>query len=144
MVSTKTFQSHITGEKLDILHNLNCRSRNCIYLAHCSLCPKSQYVGKCEPPANSRINTHRYDVHGPNGGKFDKHFLSQGHNFNDHARFTLIEQVNAPRGMSKSEIRQLLEGREDYWMSRIKTLQPNGFNDHLNSTLRQTIHEICN
>ena len=89
------------------------------------------------------MNTHRYDVTSPKGGAYDKHFLLPGHNFNDHARFTLIEQVNAPRGMSKSEKQQLLEDREDYWMTRLKTLQPDGFNDHLNSTLRQSIHGIC-
>ena len=118
--------------------------RNTIYLADCILCPKPQYVGKCEPEANKRIKTHRHDVTSPNGGPYDKHFLLPGHNFNDHARFTLIEQVNALRGMSKAEIRKLLEDREDYWMVRLKTLQPNGFNDHLNSSLRQNIHGICN
>ena len=143
IVSTKTFTSQTTGETLDILHNLNCRSKNSIYLGHCALCVKSQYVGKCEPPANTRINTHRHDVNSPNGGPFDKHFLLPGHSFNDHARFTLIEQVNAPRGMSKQGIRRLLEDREDYWITRLKTLQPHGFNDHLNSTLRQNIHNIC-
>ena len=77
-----------------------------------------------------------------NGCPFDKHFALPGHDFNKHARFTLIEQIN-DRNMSKSEARRLLEDREDYWMTRLRTLQPEGMNDHLNAALRQTIHAIC-
>ena len=142
ITSTKTFKSHNTGEELTILHNLNCKSKNCIYLGHCVLCKGSQYVGKSEPPANLRINTHRHDVTSSNGCPFDKHFALPGHDFNKHARFTLIEQIN-DRNMSKSETRRLLEDREDYWMTRLRTLQPEGMNDHLNAALRQTIHAIC-
>ena len=140
-VSTKTFTSANTGETLTILHNMNCKSRFCIYLGHCTLCPKSQYVGKSEPEAHLRYNTHRRDVHGPLGGPFDKHFLQAGHRFNDHARFTLLEQIN-PKGKTASEIRTLMEDREDYWMTRLKTITPDGHNDHLNSALRQNIHVI--
>ena len=142
-VSTKTFRSETTGETLSILHYLNCRSKYCIYLGHCTLCPKSQYIGKSEPAANLRYNTHRRDVHGPLGGPFDKHFQLPGHQFNEHARFTLIEQIN-PKGKTTAEIRQLMEDREDYWMVRLKTLTPHGYNDHLNSPLRQNIHNITN
>ena len=108
---------------------------------HCTLCPKSQYVGKSEPEAHLRYNTHRRDVRGPLGGPFDKHFLLPGHRFNDHARFTLIEQIN-PKGKTTSEIRSLMEDREDYWMTRLKTITPDGHNDHLHSALRQNIRAI--
>ena len=139
--STKTFKSDVTGEELEIRHDLNCRSKNTIYLGHCVLCRGRQYVGKSEPPANLRINTHRRDVHSPTGCAFDKHFLLPGHNFNDHARFTLIEQLKVSK--STQENRRLLEQREDYWMLRLKTLAPYGMNDHLNSTANQRIQDIC-
>ena len=139
--STKTFKSDVTGEELEIRHDLNCRSKNTIYLGHCALCRGRQYVGKSEPPANLRINTHRRDVHSPTGGAFDKHFLLPGHNFNDHARFTLIEQLKVSK--STQENRRLLEQREDYWMLRLKTLAPYGMNDRLNSTPNQRIQDIC-
>ena len=142
IVSTKKFKSDVTGEELEIFHDLNCKSRNCIYLGHCILCEKSQYVGKSEPPANLRINTHRRDVHSTTGCSFDKHFALPGHNFNSHARFVLIEQIN-DKSLSKAEIRRLLEDREDYWMLRLKTIQPDGKNDHLNANLRNKIHDIC-
>jgi hypothetical protein len=142
IVSTKTFQSMHTGEVFEIYHLLNCRSRNVIYLGYCNICPNSQYVGKSEPPSNLRMNTHRHDVNSPSGGAFDKHFAKPGHSFNKNARFILIEQVNS-KTASKMEIRALLESREDFWMERLKTVTPNGFNDHLNSNVSNQIHSLC-
>jgi hypothetical protein len=143
MTSTKTFQSHITKENFKIKHHLNCRSRNVVYLGYCILCKRSQYVGKSEPPFNLRINTHRYDVKSPNGGPFDKHFNLPGHNYNDHARYILIEQIQSTKTKSKAEIRKLLENREDFWMTKLKTIIPNGCNDHLNSNTNNNIRIIC-
>ena len=142
MISTKTFKSMSTGENFEIYHRLNCRSRNVIYLGYCNLCPKSQYVGKSEPPVNLRMNTHRHDVHSPSGGAFDKHFATPGHSYNKNARFILIEQINTTR-LSKLEVRALLEKREDFWMARMKTITPDGFNDHLNSQVSNQIHSYC-
>ena len=45
--------------------------------------------------------------------------------------------------MSKAEIRQLLEDREDYWMVRLQTLKPHGMNDSLNDPLKARLHGIC-
>ena len=139
--STKTFTSAQTGETLNILHDLNCKSRNSIYLSGCILCPERQYVGKSEPPAHLRINGHRSDVHTPKGNAYDHHFRLPGHDFNQHATFTLIEQVKQCK--TPEENRRLLEQREDYWMLRLQTLAPRGFNDHLNNTANQRIQEIC-
>ena len=88
VISTKTFRSHKTGLTYQIRHNINCHSRNIIYLGECNLCPNTQYVGRSEPPLNLRINTHRYEVNNPKALAFDKHFLLPGHNFNANARFT--------------------------------------------------------
>ncbi len=142
VISTKTFMSNVTKEVFHIRHKLNCRSRNCIYLGFCNLCENTQYVGKSEPPANLRINTHRYDVKSPNGGRFDKHFNLPGHDYNKNARYILIEQVKQSN-MTKKTIRQLLEEREDYWMTKLKTVTPNGMNDHLNSNVSNQIRVIC-
>ena len=142
IISTKTFKSHTTNEMFDIKHKLNCHSRNVIYLGFCNICKNSQYVGKSEPPANLRINTHRFDVKSPKGGRFDKHFNQPGHDYNKNARYILIEQVKQSK-MSKKTIRQLLEEREDYWMTKLKTVVPNGLNDHLNSNVNNQIRVIC-
>ena len=141
--SAKTFTSRTTGETLDILHSLNCKSVNSIYLGDCALgCPNTQYIGKSEPPAHLRKNIHRFDVTEPTGGAFDHHFALPGHNFNEHARFTLIEQVRDHRNNTKLENRRLLEEREDYWMARLKTIKPHGLNDGFNDPVRACFHGI--
>ena len=87
---------------------LYCRSRNVIYLGFCN------NVGKSEPPVNLQINMHRHKVKSPNGAQFDKHFNLPGHDYNENARFILIEQ---------EDNRQLLEDRKDNWMMKVKTDQ---------------------
>ena len=143
VISTKTFTSATNKKTFRIRHNLNCRSRNVIYLAYCNLCTKSQYIGKSEPPVHLRINTHRRDVKGPNGGRFDKHFNEPGHEYNKNARYIIIEQVYRQNKMKKMDIRKLLEDREDFWMQQLETIVPKGMNDHLNSNIKNQIRVIC-
>ena len=100
-------------------------------------------MGKSEPPAHLRINTHRHDVKDPSGGAFDHHFRLPGHDFNAHAKFTLIEQIRNHHGNTKAENRRQLEAREDYWMLRLTTLKPSGMNDSLNSGTCQRLHDKC-
>ena len=85
-----------------------------------SLCEKSQYVGKSEFSLNLRIDVCRTD-----GPPCDKHFQMPGHNFNVHAKFTMIEEV-CNKSLSKLKIRSLLEHREDFWILRLQTLSPQG------------------
>ena len=143
ITSVKTFESDQTGESYEIRHYLNCKSKNCIYLGYCIKCRKNQYVGKAEPPAHLRFNTHRYDVTSPTGLMFDKHFNQEGHNFDHHARFILIEQVKNHNNFTKLENRRILEEREDFWIQKLKTLAPFGLNNRLNSACKGRIHAIC-
>ena len=143
IAESKTFQSDQTRESFEIRHKLNCRSRNCIYLGYCIKCSKNQYVGKSEPPANLRFNTHRHDVSSENGLTFDKHFDQKDHDFDHHARFVLIEQIKNHRNLSKLENRRILEQREDFWIQKLKTLAPLGLNDRLNSAYKSRIQAIC-
>ena len=142
LTSTKTFTSDQTKEEFDIRHLLNCRSKNCIYLGYCLKCPYNQYVGKSEPPANLRFNTHRHDVTSATGLAFDRHFDQPGHNFDHDARFILIEQITN-HALSKADTRKILESREDYWMQKLRTLTPHGLNDRLTSPTKAKIHAIC-
>ena len=143
IASTKTFRSDQTGESFEIRHKLNCKSKNCIYLGFCLKCSKNQYVGKAEPPAHLRFNTHRHDVKSETGLTFDKHFDQEGHDFDHHARFVLIEQIRNQNNLTKLETRRILEQREDFWIQRLKTLAPFGLNAGLNSACKGRIHAIC-
>ena len=55
---------------------------------------KIQYLGKAKTPFN--INKHIKDADGKNPKvvPVSMHFKQPGHNFNKHAKFTLIEQIN--------------------------------------------------
>ena len=76
---------------------------------------------------NRRANSHRNDVWRTEGPPCDKHFQLEGHNFNDHARFTIIEKLEKPP-TDKKELRKSLEIKEDKWMKRLKTVTPFGLN----------------
>ena len=53
-----------------------------------------QCTGKSETAFNLSLNNHREDVNKQKSLQADQHFLLSGHNFNKHAKFTLIEQLN--------------------------------------------------
>ena len=129
--TTTSFKSDKTNRCFDIFHIVDCKSTMVIYLMECELCPGKQYVGKCETSLNMRINTHRSDVWRNNGPFCDKHFRLDGHNFNVHARFTIIEKIEKPPN-NKMELRALLEHKEDLWMKRLQTIKPDGLNTGFN------------
>ena len=91
----------------------------------CILCNK-QYLGKAETSFNIRVNNHRKDVK-----KFDaiacKHFQHESHNFNKHAKFTIIDQL-MNTSKSKESLTQRLIERENFWILKLDTLYPKGFN----------------
>ena len=133
MVSTDHFTNRKTGKKYYIRHNLNCRSAKVIYLIECTLCNNKPYVGKSEPPSNLRTNNHRNDAKKADSILVDKHFFeNKDHDFEKHAKITLIEQLRNTDHMTQEEITYNLEKRENFWMMKLNTLQPDGFNITLN------------
>ena len=127
--NTTTFKG-TNGELFRIRDNGNCKSRNVIYLMDCLYCKKILYVGKSEYPMNIRINKHRFDTLKEEQIEVDTHFKQHSHNFNRDARFTIIEQIK--KTGDKNEIRFILEKRENFWITRLKTLKPHGLNQYLN------------
>lgn len=130
IANTSSFRSASNGKTFRIFHHVNCKSTFVIYIMECSRC-KLQYIGKSEFPMNIRINNHRKDAHRPDGLPASQHFNKAGHDFNEHATFTIIEQLkntDAP----KKEKRNTLERREDLWIIKLQTLKPLGLNQELN------------
>ena len=82
---------------------------------------------------NIRLNNHRSDVRKAMKPAM-KQFSQSDNHFNSHAKFTLIEQI---KDLNKSieEIRRIFE---DFWISKLKTLQPHGLNDRLNH-----LYNVC-
>ena len=129
--STSTFRNRITGKEYRIFHQVNCRDRNIIYLLECIKCNEKAYVGKSEPPANLRINGHRSDAKKTDKLAVDTHFRQPGHIFERDAKFTIIEKIETSN-LKKEEVTNLLLRREDFWMKKLQTIEPNGFNQGLN------------
>ena len=63
-----------------------------------------QYVRKAE---NLRSNNHRKDTKKPNSILACKHFQEQGHNFNKHAKFIIINKLINLHG-SKEALGEML------------------------------------
>ena len=127
--TTTYFKSLQTNRSFKIHHTVNCTSEYVIYLMECILCSK-QYVGKAETAFNIRLNNHRKDVKKANAILACKHFQSPNHNFNQHAKFTIIDKLtntNKP----KEILRQRLIERENFWIEKLDTLHPKGFNQEL-------------
>ena len=52
---------------------------------------KIQYIEKAETEFNIGLNNHQKDAWKPNSIPASRHFSGKNHNFNTHARFSLIE-----------------------------------------------------
>ena len=80
---------------------------------------------------NIQLNNHRNDVRTEDAIPAINHFSQSDHHFNNHAKFTISEQIK-DLNKSKEEIRGILEDMEDFWILKLKTLQPHGLNGRLN------------
>ena len=128
--STNKFKSNKTNEEFQIYHRVSCKSKFIIYLLECILC-KIQYIGKSEWAMNIRINKHRNNVFREEAINVCQHFKQVAHNFNRHAKITIIEELKH-QNKGLTQMRAILEEREDFWIQRLKTLHPDGFNKGLN------------
>ena len=129
VLTTNRFMSQQTKRTFNIFVNLNCKSEYVIYLMECILC-KMQYVGKAETAFNLKLNNHRKDTKKSNSFLTCKHFQEQGHNFNKHAKFIIIDKLVKLHG-SKEALREMLAIRENFWIQKLKALVPFGLNQEL-------------
>ena len=77
------------------------------------------------------MNKHRNDVKRPDSIAIDRHFDQPDHDFNRDFRIIVIEEVSK-RNLTKEQMRNLLLRCEDFWITKLGTLHPGGFNDKLN------------
>ena len=87
------FKTSVTQKTENISHDLNWKSKLSIYLMECRICP-IQYIGKSEIEFNTILNNHCKDVNRQNAPQANQHFKLPYQNVNQHARFTLIEQLD--------------------------------------------------
>ena len=89
-------------------------------------------VGKATTAFNIRLNNHRKDVKDPKPIPVDKHFNQTGYNFNLHAKFVIIKQLQEIEKTSNKILKERLKTRETFWIKKLKTLTPSGLNQDLN------------
>ena len=88
------------------------------------------YVGKAVTAFNLRLNNHREGAKKPNSILACKHFQEQGHSFNKHPKFIIIDKLINLHG-SKEALLEMLVIRENFWIQKLKTLVPFGLNQEL-------------
>ena len=125
ITETASFTSTQTGRTFQIFHDADCKTKHVIYLLECIKC-QLQYVGKSESPFHFRMAQYRSDIKKSDCIEAAKHFQSDGHQFHQHGKFTIIEKIE--KNMNKEQLTLFMEKREDFWMSKLKTLHPLGLN----------------
>ena len=111
------------------VYKVNCKSEYTICLMEGMLYNK-QYVGKAETTFNIRLNNHTQGSKNPNAILASRHFQQQGHNFNSHTKFTIIDKL-VNTSSSKNFLSKHLIQQENVWIQKLKTLVLYGLNQEL-------------
>lgn len=82
-----------------------------------------QDIGKSETQFNLRLNNYHKDVHINDLPQADQHQLPHC-KFNQHTKFTLIEQLHN-LDIDKELATLRLKKQEDFWIMKLKSLHPN-------------------
>ena len=78
-----------------------------------------------------RLKNYRKNVWKPDAIPESRHFSDKNHNFNTHAKFTLIEQI-CHIDIDKEKNKGRLKQRENFWILTLETLMPKSLNQELN------------
>ena len=130
MKTTATLNGKQTNKTWKIFHNTNCKTEYAIYLMECIIC-NLQYVRKSETTFNIRLNHHRKDVKDPEAILADKHFSKNGHRFNEHATFTIINRLKNTN-LDKKIFKGTSYSKRKHLDTKSETLCPKGLNQELN------------
>ena len=83
------------------------------------------------------LKNHRKDTKTPNAIHACRHFQQQGHNFNSHAKFIILDKI-VNTASSKDILREHLIQRENLWIQKLKTIVPYGLNQELSKQKMKT------
>ena len=116
-----SYTFHATAETRPITNNIDCNSKNVIYIIQSNHCSK-QYIGETKRRLKERFNEQRWPVDNPSNisktTTVSKHFLTNYHSAND---ITLV-----PLELVKSYRDSVRKAREAYLIERGKILEPLG------------------
>ena len=116
-----SYTFHATAETRPITNNIDCNSKNVIYIIQSNHCSK-QYIAETKRRLKERFNEQRWPVDNPSNisktTTVSKHFLTNYHSAND---ITLV-----PLELIKSYRDSVRKAREAYLIERGKILEPLG------------------
>lgn len=113
-------------QKFRFNQNLNCNSKNVIYLIVCSHCDR-KYVGETGNTVRERFNGHRRDVKNDIKTNVADHFFPLfGCEFETKCVLYPLEQI--PTTGCETEDKQKRLERENYWIRKLHTYPPWGLN----------------
>src|SRR5690606_25861004 len=118
IMTTDKVKSTSTNYIFEIKDNLNCQSKNVVYLLQCSTC-ELQYIGQTSTSFNIRLNNHRSHCKTQKHLSISKHVNDTGHNFSDFI-FVIL------KGNFRSNIQR--ECFESYLIQKFGTVT-NGLNE---------------
>ena len=125
----KTTQIKKGNETVKIFQNLNCNSRNLIYLIHCDSCG-AQYV-ETGRTLREGFNGHRADARLSKRTNVAIRFDGCLCNFEQHCKLYPIEEI--PDTLSQEANKKLRLERENFWIRKLKTYTPYGMNSGANA-----------
>ena len=107
--STTTLKSNQTDKTFKNYQRVNCKSSFVIYPLECYIC-NIQYVAI--PPW--------------------KHFNRHDHDFNNHGKIIIIEQLRNILAASTETLKERQKQQENFWIIKLETLASLGLNQDLN------------
>ena len=120
------FCSQQNGWIFTIFHQVNCKNDFVIYLLECKKC-HIQCVVKAEADFNLRLNNHHKDVYKADAIPALYHFAMKDHVFTRDTSLIIIEQIHKST-LTRWTKKNLLKQRENFWILKLETLKPKGFN----------------
>ena len=117
------FNSSITGSSFDLHNDVNCTTRNVIYLITCKGC-KKQYVGQTNQNVSCRMNKHRFDIRNCDVNPVSHVAIHFGSNDN---KCSLSDFSFLPIEIIDNNMDRLC--KESFWIHKLNTMIPNGLNN---------------
>ena len=127
MSNSGSIRSSATGKSFNLPEG-NCKSRNVIYCAECSLCNK-QYTGKSTIKLQTRIAGHRSHVGYEDGLTIESDERTLAEHLQEIHHLHSVDTFNSNYSFNVLELSPgNLDLAEQKWVNRLLTIQPFGLN----------------
>ena len=124
IIKTGKVKSFSTGRHYKIPNKVSCTSSDVIYMLECQLCGK-QYVGQTKNKLLQRVNQHYSTIRTKADTPISRHFNDHQINENFPINIYVLQYI---RAKNQSDLCELRNKWEMYWIARLHTVAPHGLN----------------